>query len=262
MPPLRKRRDDLPLLISHFLRQLNATLGKHVTSVSPEALQSSKTTTGRETSANFKASSIRYIQSAGEVITYECLPPALRGGNVTPRNPVVAGEASRLDVADFVTRLLQAEQSEIYDKLTSAVDRVVIETVLRHAKGNQVVASELLGISRTTLRAKLRSLGLAIEKQLLPDRAWATRAGTCTSHASSPVSPGARRLRLFVPSEMFTRPGSGSLTRPLLVEFSVPSRLSNFGRSGRKLCTDSSQLEQISGNLPSGGQNFGKLVCL
>jgi two-component system nitrogen regulation response regulator GlnG len=49
------------------------------------------------------------------------------------------------------------------------VDRVVIETVLRHAKGNQVVASELLGISRTTLRAKLRSLGLAIEKQLLPD---------------------------------------------------------------------------------------------
>jgi two-component system nitrogen regulation response regulator GlnG len=74
-----------------------------------------------------------------------------------------------LDVADFVTRLLQAEQPEIYDKVNSAVDRVVIETVLRHAKGNQVVASELLGISRTTLRAKLRSLGLAIEKQLLPD---------------------------------------------------------------------------------------------
>ena len=167
---LRNRREDLPLLISHFLRQLNATLGKHVTSVSPEALQVLENYNWpgnvRELQSIIKYA---YVQSAGEVITYECLPPALRGGNVTPRNPVVAGEASRLDVADFVTRLLQAEQSEIYDKLTSAVDRVVIETVLRHAKGNQVVASELLGISRTTLRAKLRSLGLAIEKQLLPD---------------------------------------------------------------------------------------------
>ena len=80
-----------------------------------------------------------------------------------------AGEGSRLDVAEFVNRLLQANQSDIYDKVNAAVDRVVVETVLKYARGNQVQASELLGISRTTLRGKLRSLGLAIEKQLLPE---------------------------------------------------------------------------------------------
>jgi two-component system nitrogen regulation response regulator GlnG len=36
-------------------------------------------------------------------------------------------------------------------------------------KGNQVQASELLGISRTTLRAKLRALGMAVEKQPFVD---------------------------------------------------------------------------------------------
>ena len=53
--------------------------------------------------------------------------------------------------------------------LSVAVDRLVLETVLRYVKGNQVQAAEVLGMSRTTLRAKMRSLGLAIEKQLLSD---------------------------------------------------------------------------------------------
>ena len=57
-------------------------------------------------------------------------------------------------------------ETDIYAKVTAAVDRVVLETVLRYVKGNQMQASEVLGISRTTLRAKMRSLGLAIEKHL------------------------------------------------------------------------------------------------
>jgi hypothetical protein len=50
-----------------------------------------------------------------------------------------------------------------------AICRLIIETVLRDAKGNQVQSSELLGIFCTTLRAKLRSLGMAIEKQLVTE---------------------------------------------------------------------------------------------
>ena len=75
----------------------------------------------------------------------------------------------KLDVAALVADMLQSKQSDIYDKVCAAVDRTVIETVLRHAKGNQLRASEILGNIRTTLRGKLRSLGLAIEKQLLSE---------------------------------------------------------------------------------------------
>ena len=71
-----------------------------------------------------------------------------------------------LDVTQFVVDLLTQGKPDIYRKVTLAVDRAVMLAVLRHTKGNQVQASALLGISRTTLRAKLRSLGVAIEKQL------------------------------------------------------------------------------------------------
>jgi two-component system nitrogen regulation response regulator GlnG len=71
-----------------------------------------------------------------------------------------------LEVTTLVSQLLRDGQPGIYRKVGSAVDKAILRAALRYTKGNQVQASELLGISRTTLRAKLRSLGLVIEKQL------------------------------------------------------------------------------------------------
>jgi two-component system nitrogen regulation response regulator GlnG len=74
-----------------------------------------------------------------------------------------------VDVAQLTAGLLRAGEPDIYRRISLEVDRVVMNTVLRHTKGNQARASELLGISRTTLRAKLRALGMTVEKQLLPE---------------------------------------------------------------------------------------------
>ncbi len=71
-----------------------------------------------------------------------------------------------INLSRLIRDRLDAGDPEVYRSITLAVDRIVIEVMLRRTKGNQVLASELLGISRTTLRAKLRSLGLAVEKQL------------------------------------------------------------------------------------------------
>ena len=80
LPPLRKRREDLPLLISHFLRQLNSSLGKHVTSIAPDAMQVLENYAWpgnvRELQSVIKYA---YVQSVGEVIALECLPPKCAG---------------------------------------------------------------------------------------------------------------------------------------------------------------------------------------
>ncbi len=86
------------------------------------------------------------------------------------RLPAATDKGRQLEINEFTTSLLHAGEPDIYRRVTVEVDRVLLEVVLRHVKGNQVQASELLGISRTTLRAKLRSLSITFEKQLLaPD---------------------------------------------------------------------------------------------
>ncbi len=169
LPPLRKRKDDLPLLIAHFLKTLNRDLRKRVTSVAPEAMRLLEgypwPGNVRELQSAIKHS---YVQSSGEVITLDCLPTHLRD-ELPAYASGIGAESRNLKVVELIGELMRRGESDIYGKVTAAVDRLILETVLRHVKGNQVHAAEVLGMSRTTLRAKMRSLGLAIEKQLLSD---------------------------------------------------------------------------------------------
>ena len=63
------------------------------------------------------------------------------------------GENLRL--VPFIREALQTGVADLYRVVQSEVDRVLLREVLAHVQGNQVQASQLLGISRSTLRSKL-----------------------------------------------------------------------------------------------------------
>lgn len=79
-----------------------------------------------------------------------------------------ADSTEDFNVAGFVEELLSSKCPDVYHRTQAAVDRILFEAVLKHAKGNQVEAANILGISRNTLRARLRTLGMALEKQIVP----------------------------------------------------------------------------------------------
>jgi two-component system nitrogen regulation response regulator GlnG len=158
LPPLRERREDIPLLIEHFIRQFGrAGGGRTVHSITPEARACLE---AYDWPGNVRQLQgvLRYalIQSTGDVLTLDCLPENLRLAR--PGAPPTVSGVGIEALAEFTEGLLRAGEPDIYRRVCQEVDRVVLETVLEHVKGNQVKASELLGISRTTLRAKLRTL--------------------------------------------------------------------------------------------------------
>jgi two-component system nitrogen regulation response regulator GlnG len=156
LPPLRERKEDITLLAEHFIRLCNRKLEKNVTSIAPDAL---RLLDAHDWPGNVRElqNVIRYavIQAIGDVLTAECLPASIRGGTAAP---VGSAAVPPLDVVRLVRDLLATGTPDIYRAVISEVDRAVLSEVLRHVHNNQVHASEMLGISRTTLRAKLQSL--------------------------------------------------------------------------------------------------------
>ena len=69
-------------------------------------------------------------------------------------------ETFRKIVEPVMAKLIASSPGSIYHFLESALERAVISTCLKHFNGNQVKASETLGISRNTLRDRIARYNL------------------------------------------------------------------------------------------------------
>jgi two-component system, NtrC family, nitrogen regulation response regulator GlnG len=168
VPPLRDRPGDLAELAHHFLFRINRELGLDLRVLAPETLELLQRYSWpgnvRELQGVLKQA---MLTSSGHVLLPEFLP---REFLAIPPAPT-ATPPPRFDLVTFIDALLERNDLGVYAKVIEAVERVLLPRVVRHVGGHQTQASERLGLNRTTLRHKLRALGLAVDKVLteIPD---------------------------------------------------------------------------------------------
>ena len=167
LPPLKDRGDDIPLLIEHFLRRLGAELGKPDPHMAPDAIELLKTYAWpgnvRELQSALKQS---LLHTSGNVVLADFLPDSVRRcvPPTGPAAPIAATDAP--DWNAFVGARLAAGSENLYAETLELMERELLLRVLRHTNANQVQAARILGITRGSLRNKIRNLNIEIARSV------------------------------------------------------------------------------------------------
>jgi two-component system nitrogen regulation response regulator GlnG len=163
VPPLRERGQDLVLLLEHFLARFNAELGKDVEKISNEALdillRYRWPGNVRELENVVKQA---ILQATGSVIVPHFLPNLDIHCDGLSGEPPSAGGGEQ-DLAVFIERRIRSRSEDLYAEAVTHLERQLLRRVLEATGGNQSRASRMLGITRGSLRNKIRALDICIE---------------------------------------------------------------------------------------------------
>ncbi len=163
LPPLRERREDIPLLAKYFLQRSAREL-------SVEQKQFSEKTLQHLTAQNFPGN-VRQLENLchwltvmtpSQVVEVTDLPPEWR--DEASASAANAGDWST-SLAQQVAIALQRGDERIMDTLTNQFERTLILQALQHTSGRRIEAAMLLGIGRNTLTRKIQELGLDANKE-------------------------------------------------------------------------------------------------
>lgn len=161
VPPLRAHLEDVAELAHYFLFRFDRDLNMELRGFAPEVLEKFQAYQWpgnvRELQGAIKQA---MLNASGHLILPEFLPDTFT--NMTTPQPLVATDFP--NVSALVEQLLQDGADQLHDKVIAAVERLLFTKVLEHTHGNQGKACELLGLNRSTLRYRLRTLGLAVDK--------------------------------------------------------------------------------------------------
>jgi nitrogen regulation protein NR(I) len=155
LPPLRERREDIPLLVQHFIEKYDARLGKKVERLEDEAMQ--------VLLAYHWPGNIRELENLmersvlfadGPVILASSLPDSLQERG--PGAPPIAA----LGPLGAMAAPSGASMKEIVRQAQAELERELIGRALEETGGNVTRAAKRLQISRKSLQIKMKELGL------------------------------------------------------------------------------------------------------
>ena len=132
-PPLRDRRDDIPLLVAHFLKKISITNDKTIKSISSPAL---------EILENYNwPGNVRQLVNALEHAAITC-------------------KIDSIDISDLPDYVF--EETRIEEKSEELGEKEKINSALTMFKGNRTLAAKHLGISRVTLWKRIKDYNITV----------------------------------------------------------------------------------------------------
>jgi two-component system, NtrC family, response regulator AtoC len=147
LPPLRERREDIPLLVRHFLLSTCRDMGRQLMSVSPEAMQALENYDWPGNVREMENVIERTVAlTDGEMIEWKDLPSAMAG-------------AAALDGPALIYPSVTAEGINLLETI-GKIERHMIRDALDLSAGIKARAAALLRINRTTLVEKMKRLGM------------------------------------------------------------------------------------------------------
>ncbi len=167
--PLRERREDIPLLIDHFLQKTCSELDIPMKKVEP-ILLSRLSNYGWPGNVRELENSIKraVILSSDPLLTIDDFPILISGHSGGGQDSF--DELSLEALVDRRLRISFAnveklESGDVYSMVMEQVERPLISFLLEKTRWNQVRAASILGINRNTLRKKITELGIEMKKE-------------------------------------------------------------------------------------------------
>ncbi|MGA0162993.1 MAG: sigma-54-dependent transcriptional regulator [Bdellovibrionota bacterium] len=142
LPPLRERKEDIPLLAEHFIKRFNTEMGKNVETISPECLQAlgDYSWPGNVRELENMVERALVLENS-KILNFESLPDVIRNQEV---NPAIKAAANELSIK----------------KMMAIMEQELIKTALEKTNGNRTWAAKLLEISHRALLYKIKRYGL------------------------------------------------------------------------------------------------------
>ena len=157
LPALRERREDIPLLIKHFLQHSAIELGVESKQPSAAAL--------KYLSAVNWSGNVRQLENVchwltvmapGQNIDVADLPPELKEDSSKSTAALSWQDALAAEVMDALTR----DEKNILETRTNIFEKILIVKALEHTHGRRIEAANQLGMGRNTLTRKIQELGI------------------------------------------------------------------------------------------------------
>ncbi|MEW6608005.1 MAG: sigma-54 dependent transcriptional regulator [bacterium] len=138
LPPLRERKDDIPILLEHFLKIFNLRTNKNILEITKEAQEI-----------------LTLYDWSGNIRELE---------NVVERMVVLA-QGDKIDIEDIPNNIIKAKEKRVSFKESvyqakAQLERELLIKVLQEVSGNRTKAAKALGVDRKTLQKKIKEYSL------------------------------------------------------------------------------------------------------